>query len=348
MMGFTQVFDFQGIDQWIYGRILNPSLHHETAISEPDWESAGHLFQNLMINLTGTALTMTNIPGVSEYRVYAFDNAEATDPADALAYIVVPAFPFDARQDLGGRPSTATVVAELSEFYPALTDGGTYYLRIRGMVPEYPVVGQDGVVWGEHTPLSRAISTDPFVGADDWARNSDALPAAAEQGLLHTRMIGNWTANPNRLQAASDIVRFAQALTGISDLDELSEYMGLEEAEAFADTENANALFLRAAGVSEGVGNNYFGAEQNFTRAEMVVMLHRLALALGVDVEGYSLGSESFDDLPDWADVAVGWAAEIGITIGEGERRFNPNGALQNQHVGVFAIRALRYLDILD
>ena len=81
-----------------------------------------------------------------------------------------------------------------------------------------------------------------------------------------------------------------------------------------------------------------------FTRAQMVTMLGRMAEnILGIDFAGSPLGSEMFSDIPDWASVYVGWAAQAGITNGIGGGLFDSDGTLQNQHTGVFAYRAYNY-----
>ena len=252
-------------------------------------------------------------------------------------------YPLDGMPPEGGTPSPGPAWADQNDanlghlwgnipFYNSMLSGVT----LGG--PHTDPVSIDNVVISTYFP---AFVIGPFAGADSWAL--DELRVAMDAGLLADRMMGAWQELPTRVEAAEDIVRFALVFTDLETLEELYEYLDLDEAEAWADTPDANARFLRAAGISDGIGGNNFGPTQSFTRAAMVVMLYRLADVLGLDLEDYPLGSEFFDDVPGWAmaDEALGWAYAVGITRGEAPGVFNPDGPLQNQHVGVFAIRAL-------
>ena len=320
--------------------MYDPMLHPDPAINGADWQS--YMFRDFEVNEAGTQVSWLQLTGVVYYDVFAFESAESDEP---VATARIPQVNnYNAASALNDE-----VTFNLSELN---LPGGTYYIAIQGIVPRAPVnVGGIDVYWGVDSPVSNRIpvvigDTDPLAGADGWALVE--LAEAIEAGLVDARMVGNWTAAPTRVQAAADIVRFALVFTGAEDLDELYEILDLEEVDPWADTLDANARFLRAAGISEGVGEGNFDPTGSFTRAAMVVMIYRLAMALDLDVDGYPLASESFDDVPDWPqhEEAIGWAYAVGITTGIGNRQFNPLGELQNQHVGVFAIRALNNLSL--
>jgi hypothetical protein len=343
MLGYTNAHDGQGINQWIYGRIHNPTTHPDAAISGGNFLPI--LFRDLQVDTVTETLSLRRVTGAASYRVFAFDDEDETDPENAIAYISVTAPAHDIYQGSQWATLDEFNISALFDAIPE--DAETVFFRVQAIAPVFPVRGQTGVNWGENSPISlvaEVVDDDPFAGAAEWAL--PYLPDALDAGLLTERMFGAWTEAPTRVEAAADIVRFAQVFTGAEDLVELFEIMGLESVDEWNDSDDENAIFLRAAGISDGVGDGYFDPDGSFTRAAMVVMIYRLAMALDLEVDDYALASETFDDVPDWPQhqEAVGWAYAVGITTGEGGRRFNPLGALQNQHVAVFALRALRNL----
>ena len=355
--GYMNVFDLQGAGQWTLGMRYDNEGFRFNQTTQETFLTATEDLANTVTMLPGLSYIADRFDGVqldpeagllrwvnnrwAAYKIFAFEDADESDPENAVAVGELPA-----------HNSTNTVrVFDLSTL--DLSEDGDYYFRIQAlpnvMVPVrgYIVDGEQ-VYWGAPSALSAPAAVtppaDPFAGAAVWA--APYLPEALEAGLLSERMFGAWTAVPTRVEAAEDIVRFAKVFLGAEDLAELYEMLELDEVEPWADTNDANARFLRAAGVSTGLDNVNFGPDLNFTRAHMIVMLYRLADAMGLDMEGYPLGSEFFDDVPNWpqAEEAIGWAYEVGITAGTGGRTFSPNSPLQNQHIAVFAIRALRAL----
>ena len=324
--------------------MYDPMQHPDESIGAGDWQS--EMFRYFEVNEEGTEASWRQLTGVVYYDVFAFASA---DDEEAVATARIP----QTNNYFAASAFNETVTFDLSAL--DLSDGETYYLAIQGIVPRFPVnvagVNED---WGVDSPVSERVQftftavdqADPFAGAASWAL--PYLPDAYEEGLLSERMFGAWTDSPTRLEAAADIVRFAQVFTNTTNLEELYEYLGLDfdDAVPFPDTDDENARFLKAAGISTGNQYGNFDPEGSFTRAAMVVMIYRLAMALDLDVDGFPLGSESFTDVPDWPqhEEAIGWAAYVGITDGVGGGLFNPLSELQNQHVAVFAMRALTSL----
>jgi hypothetical protein len=309
----------------------------------PGAETGAGATEGIHLDVEAGLLRWQNIPR-AQFRIFAFETPDETDPEYAVATGYLPALPVRTNGDGGDfRQIRVFDLAELE-----LDDISELYFRVQAL-PEVdlPVRGQDGVYWGEPSPLSYvATPGDPFAGAASWALAY--LPAAYDEGLLSERMFGAWEDSPTRLEAASDIVRFAQVFTGAADLEALYEYLGLDfdDAEPFPDTDDENARFLKAAGISTGNQYGYFVPADSFTRAAMVVMIYRLAMALELEVDGFPLGSDSFTDVPDWPqhEEAIGWAASVGITEGIGGGLFGSLDDLQNQHIALFALRALRSL----
>ena len=84
----------------------------------------------------------------------------------------------------------------------------------------------------------------------------------------------------------------------------------------------AEAVYvLRERGIMNGVGDNRFGAEQTFTRAQLVTVLYRMAGAPAVT------GEDSFTDTAPgmWYSDAVLWSERNQIVGGYGDGRFGTN-----------------------
>ena len=206
---------------------------------------------------------------------------------------------------------------------------------------EYPLWGFISLGTDSQTPQAQ----NQLDGASDWARAE--LESALSNDLILADMIENWTMPINRLMAAEAMARLIESVTGMS-LDEIATENDFDMTDTFSDTHNRAVTFLRAAGISTGVDGVRYDPTGTFTRAQMVTMLGRMAENLfDVDISEFPLGSEEFSDIPTWADRYVGWAVAVGITDGVGSGRFDSNGVLQNQHMGIFAYRAYGVLGLL-
>jgi len=195
------------------------------------------------------------------------------------------------------------------------------------------------------TPAAEPPAPVPHVPdtAAGWALPEIAL--ATEKGLVLDEMVGYWTQPTNRLLAAEAIVRLIEVSVGKS-IDVIAAEKGYDMGDKFADTDSKAVTFLKAAGISNGVGNNRYDPGGTYTRAAMMAMLGRMAEnVFGIDAGAAPLGSLTFSDIPSWegADKYIGWAVEAEITGGVGGGRFDSNAQLQNQHTAVFAYRAYRY-----
>jgi hypothetical protein len=153
MLGYTDAHDFQGINQWIYGRIHDPGLHSDPAISEGDWINT--LFRDLTVDADAGTLTWLNVTGVESFRVYAFDVADEIDPASAVASATL----LRSHDIYLPTQMNEQVTFSLSDLVPALTNDRTYYLRVQAIAPEIPVQGQGTLIWGGHSPVSLPVQT---------------------------------------------------------------------------------------------------------------------------------------------------------------------------------------------
>ena len=97
--------------------------------------------------------------------------------------------------------------------------------------------------------------------------------------------------------------------------------------------------------VVNGKGNNLFGVGQNVTRAEFVTFLYRIAVAQDAKVaiaDDDVKVNDTFSDVSNTAYYAkaVQWAAANNITIGKGDKKFDPNGIVTRAEAVTFIYRA--------
>ena len=177
MLGYTNILDAQGINQWKYGRVYDPSLHPDSSISTGDWEYT--VVRNLTVNTEENTLAWTNVTGAESFMVYTFDNAEETNTANAVASAII----LREHNPYLGSQMHQTVTFDLNELYPALSANGAYFYRIQAMSQEHPVRGQEPLTWGAHSPLSTVARVAGSTGDNQVPETSQAregLPLAAQ------------------------------------------------------------------------------------------------------------------------------------------------------------------------
>ncbi|MGN7454231.1 choice-of-anchor I family protein [Paenibacillus pasadenensis] len=115
------------------------------------------------------------------------------------------------------------------------------------------------------------------------------------------------------------------------------------EAAAYGDTAGkymeAPAAFLTARGIVQGTAAGVFSPQRTLTRADLAVMLSRLA---GADSgAGAAAGGSGFADVPRGAYYApaVAWAAAEGIAGGTGGGRFEPLAPVTREQLAVMLSR---------
>ena len=81
-------------------------------------------------------------------------------------------------------------------------------------------------------------------------------------------------------------------------------------------------------GIMQGYSKTKFGPNDATTRAQLVVILHRLA-------GSPSVGGQAFGDVPagSWFSAAVQWASGIGIVKGYGNGEFGPNDTVTREQL---------------
>ncbi|WP_217594917.1 choice-of-anchor I family protein [Cohnella sp. GbtcB17] len=134
--------------------------------------------------------------------------------------------------------------------------------------------------------------------------------------------------------AASGTLRFS--------VSHFSMYGVGYENRSFADTAGSFAVndiaYLAARGILEGVGQNVFAPKHSVTRADLTLMLARIADA---DLAAYQGKASGFDDVKngDYFAGAVAWAVDNGIVTGTGAGRFDPRAALTRADLAVMLVK---------
>ncbi|MCL2616930.1 MAG: copper amine oxidase N-terminal domain-containing protein [Defluviitaleaceae bacterium] len=187
MLGYTDAHDFQGINQWPYGRIYDIGLHHDMELNSGDWIQ--YMFRELELNAEENTLNWLNVTGVESFRVYAFSNADETDTANAVASASIQRGPHDIYQGTPGWRD-AEVSFDLGQLaIPA----GTHYVRVQSVAQEVPVRGQDGLLWGVNSPLSLPVQVEGQGEAEATAEPEaeatvEPVQQPAEEGSRHFTM----------------------------------------------------------------------------------------------------------------------------------------------------------------
>ena len=98
-----------------------------------------------------------------------------------------------------------------------------------------------------------------------------------------------------------------------------------------------------ASGITRGVGGGRFDPDGSVTRAQIVTFLYRLSGLLDGPVGGGGLGSDVFVDVPagHWADEEVGWAVDVGVTVGVGDNRFDLDRVVSRAQIVTFLFRVV-------
>jgi len=184
----------------------------------------------------------------------------------------------------------------------------------------------------EMTPESPAQSD----ASSDWA--TEDVTAAIAAGLVPDSIANaGWQNATTRLAAADALALVIEKSLG-NTMDEIAAEKGWDlSVPFFSDTDSKAVSFLGYAGVTTGIGDNKYGPDGEYNRAQMVTMIGRAAeTMLGADVQG---DNPFTDDVPDWAAPYVGYAADAGITTGISATEFGSYNVLQNQQTAIFCLR---------
>ena len=111
---------------------------------------------------------------------------------------------------------------------------------------------------------------------------------------------------------------------------------------------NKDAVAVTSAiGIFDGYDNGSFQPTKTVTRAEMAVIVCKMLYGSDVNVAPYA-ETTVFTDVPAWAAGYVNMAAELGITSGVGDNKFNPNAAVTTAQAALMLSKALGYFNAAD
>ena len=110
-----------------------------------------------------------------------------------------------------------------------------------------------------------------------------------------------------------------------------SSYADVDDGAWYAESAEA----LREQGIMNGVGNDRFGPDETFTRAQLATVLYRMAGSPAVT------GEDSFADTEDgtWYADAVLWASQNKVVNGMGNGLFGTNEAATQEQLTVMLWR---------
>jgi hypothetical protein len=215
-----------------------------------------------------------------------------------------------------------------------INGGLLYFHDISGNYARFDISTNIDLYYATQDIMSLAV---PTTGASDWA--VPELKAVLTIDVIPAAFIENWQAPTDRLHAAEAIVKIIEVFADKTAAQIAEEKGWILDAQPFSDTADRNVAFLKAAGITNGMGDGLFGAEEIVTRAQMITMIGRGAeIIRGIAITG----THDFTDVPDWADAYVGFAVANGITNGVGGGLFDPGGTLTNEQTGVFEYRAYK------
>lgn len=172
----------------------------------------------------------------------------------------------------------------------------------------------------------------------DWAEVE--VNAAVAAGLVPEHLQKNYTLTVSRGNVAQMFINLIEKSSG-QTIEAFMASKGVSMNEnAFTDTKDTAVLAANALGIINGMGDNKFEPDGTFTRAQVAVIINRVARVLGVSTDGYSHG---FTDVSGhWADSELGWPVHAGIVNGMGDNKYNPEGMLTTEQAIMITYRALQ------
>ena len=280
-----------------------------------------------------------DIKWASEYLLYFptvevyYCDAPATITVTTAAYVEIISWFFNNAEISGS--SIINDIQKDDEGYNfgelTFTEPGTYYVN-DGYTASF---GRFFIVIGDNstaTPAPEAPSS--------WA--AEQVNAAIDAGLVPENLQKNYAQPVSRGDVAQMFINLIEQSSG-QTIDAFLAAKGVEiNTGAFTDTSDKAVLAANALGIINGIGDNKFGPDGTFTRAQVAAIINRVARALDVETEGYA---HTFTDVDGhWVGVELGWPVHAGIINGVGDNKFNPEGQLTTEQAIAITYRALQSL----
>ncbi len=229
-------------------------------------------------------------------------------------------------EELGSVDGTITVYAYWTQTSGGGSGGGIVVTPEQPAVPELPP--QE-----ESEPPLKPLWQNPFsdVSPDDWFYSSVEYVCAKDLFLG----VSEDSFSPNTGMTRAMVVTVLHRMAGLPQGDS-EPFQDILEGSWYFD----GVLWARGQGIVAGDGGN-FSPDDDVTREQLVVMLHRYAGEPGVpeeDGEGLD-GFADAQDVSPWAADAMGWAVSTGLIEGKPGSLLDPKGTATRAEVATIMKR---------
>ena len=264
--GYTNVINAQGINQWTLGLMYD----------DPTFElrGPGHTSEEPVAPfIVGDTLHWLNVPRAA-FEIYAFSDANAYNPDDAVASAAVPAM----EQDLTGTNAERLWAMTFDLNNLGLTNPENYYIRMRAVpANNAPIRGYATVTyWGAPSRMSAPVDIIPLAFSDvaQAAWYFDAVNYVFAEDIMEGFPDG--TFRPNAALTRAEVVTILYRLAGSPDVGALNN--------PFADVQEGQwwtpqILWAYSEGVTTGfvdtAGVRTFRGAQSVTREEFAAFIAR-------------------------------------------------------------------------
>ncbi|MFD0959951.1 S-layer homology domain-containing protein, partial [Paenibacillus chungangensis] len=229
---------------------------------------------------------------------------------------------------------------------------------------ERPMEGSILARWDENAQQLRFISSN-FQFDDQqqqWYIRSSGQSAGTylvmDRSVEFLDLAGHWSRHDVELLASMLIIegrsdsRFDpdSSITRAEFTSLLSRILGMKAAEAATSFSDVQGQWYEEAvagatnaGIVTGYQDGTFRPNAVVTRQEMAIMIVRTLRYFGIALENKNPSFNDQDDIADWAEKDVQFAASAGIVRGDEQGSFQPTDYASRAEAAVMLIRLMRY-----
>lgn len=161
-----------------------------------------------------------------------------------------------------------------------------------------------------------------------WSK--EAVEYVAKKGIMNGVADGEFA--PDEKLTRAMLVTMLYRLSG-DTADGENEFSDIIDGVWYMEA----AVWARDKGISNGYGNGIFGADDEVTREQLVVMLMRYAKLKQLDTTADEGEFIDNNKISEWAKTATNWAKNLGLVSGREDGSFDPsNGATRGEIAAVF------------
>jgi hypothetical protein len=107
-------------------------------------------------------------------------------------------------------------------------------------------------------------------------------------------------------------------------------------------TQQEAVAITTGLGIFDGYDTGDFKPNNVVTRAEMAVIIAKILHGVDIDPSNFA-GAGKFTDVPEWAEGYVNLVAALGIIVGVGDNKFDPNATVTTAEASTMLLKALGY-----